>query len=139
MIILLSPIKKDKFKYSTPRRRNRIWVRYQAGLTAKAIAAHENVEEVHVRGVVKRFKLQNWGILKPNRKRLPILNKRNKRIILREVTKAPFISVESLRKIAYPYASRSTLIRYFEKENIKYYFTIIRLYLSNKTASLKYI
>jgi hypothetical protein len=90
-IIPSSPFKKAKFKHSTPRRRNRIVARYSSGVSAKAVAAHEGVEEVHVRGVVKRFRTQDYGISRPGRGRPPKLTERDKRALLREVAKDPFV------------------------------------------------
>jgi len=86
-----SPIKKAKFKHSTPRKRNRIVARYNSGLTAKAVAHYEGVSEVYVRGVIKRFQAQDYGISKPGRGRLPKLSERDKRLILRKVAIDPFI------------------------------------------------
>lgn len=137
-IIPSSPIKKAKFKHSTPKRRNRIIARYSSGITAKAVAVHEGVTEVHVRGVIKRFTHQDWGVSKPGRGRPPVLNERDKRAILREVTKSPFISVESLRRIACPHVSRSSLSRYLKKEGIGHHLAATRPYLSNEAASSRY-
>ena len=55
------------------------------------MAVYEGVEEVHIRGVVKRFKTQDYGISKPGRGRPTKLIDVHKRLILREVAKDPFI------------------------------------------------
>ncbi|KAK1825662.1 hypothetical protein QBC39DRAFT_244118, partial [Podospora conica] len=107
-------------KHSTPRRRNRIAALYNVGLSARAVAVHEGVEEVHVRGVVKRFKHQDYGISRPGRNRPPKLTERDKRLILRKVAKDPFVQIETLRRLTCAHVSRSTLTRFLLKEKISH-------------------
>jgi len=133
-----SPAKKAKFKHSTPRRRNRIIARYSSGLSAKAVAVHEGVEEVHVRGVVKRFKTQDYGISKPGRGRPTKLTDVHKRSILREVAKDPFIQIETLRRLCCAHVSRATLTRYLKTQKISHTFAATRPYLSTEHAAARY-
>lgn len=57
VITPLSPIKKAKFKHSTPCWRNCIAAKYSNNISAITIAIHKRVTPEHIRGVVKRFKL----------------------------------------------------------------------------------
>ncbi|KAK1831022.1 hypothetical protein QBC39DRAFT_259756 [Podospora conica] len=98
-----SPVKKAKFKHSTPHRRNRIVARYSNGVSAKAVAVLEGIEKVYIRGVVKRFQYQDYRISRPGRSRPTKLTEADKRAILREVTKDPFIQIETLRRFYYAY------------------------------------
>lgn len=133
-----SPVKKAKFKHSTPRRRNRIVAYYNSGVTAKAVAVKEGVSESHVRGVVRRFTAQDYGISRPGRGRPPKLTERDRRAILREVAKDPFIQIETLRRSACPHVSRTCLSNYLKKEKISHHLAVTRPYLSAEHAAGRY-
>lgn len=113
-----SPVKKAKFKHSTPRKRNRIFAYYSAGVSAKAIAVKEDVLESHVRGVIRRFSAQDYGISRPGRGRPQKLTERDQRVILREVAKDPLIPLETLRKLTCPHVSRGCLRDCLTKKGI---------------------
>ncbi|KAK4138125.1 hypothetical protein BT67DRAFT_437477 [Trichocladium antarcticum] len=83
-IISASPVKKAQNKHSTPRKRNRIFARYESGVPASEVAKKEGVSKAHVRGVVKRFPYQDYGVSKLGRRRLTKLDDRDKRRILRK-------------------------------------------------------
>ena len=137
-IIPSSPVKKAKYKHSTPRRRNRIWAYYSTGIKARAVAVKENVDERHVRGVIQRFTSQDYGKSRPGRGRPPKLNERNKRLILREVAKDPFIQIESLRKAVAPHMSRRTLTRYLQSQGIGHHLAATRPFLTQDHAAGRY-
>jgi hypothetical protein len=50
-----SPIKKSYYKHFTPRKRNRIIVRYKSGLIAKEVAKKEGVTKVYIYSAAKYF------------------------------------------------------------------------------------
>lgn len=138
-VVPSSPIKKAKYKHSTPRRRNRIAARYESGLKAKAVAFHEGVTEDHVRGVIKRFRLQDYGVSRPGRGRPPKLNERDKRAILREIAKNPFVQIETLRRLTCPHVGRTCLSDYLKKEGISHHLAITRPYLTAEHAAERYV
>ena len=112
--------------------------RYSNGLSAKAVAVHEGVEEVHVRGVVKRFKSQDYGISRPGRGRPSKLSEVDKRSISREVAKDPFIQLETLRRLCCPHASRWTLSRFLKSQKMAHTLVATRPYLSTEHAANRY-
>ncbi|KAK4140597.1 uncharacterized protein C8A04DRAFT_31851 [Dichotomopilus funicola] len=115
----LIPRQKAKFKHSTPRKRNRIFAYYSAGISAKAIAVKEDVLESHVRGVIRRFSAQDFGVSRPSRGRPQKLTERDQRVILREVAKDPLIPLETLRKLTVPHVSRGCLRSFLTKQGIR--------------------
>jgi len=133
-----SPIKKAKFKHSTPRKRNRIVARYNSSLTAKAVAHHEGVSEMHVRGVIKHFQSQDYGISKPNRNQPPKLSKRNKRLILHKVTINPFIQIETLQRRYYGHVGKTCLTTYLKKQNISHTLATTHPFLNVKHTTNRY-
>jgi transposase len=134
-----SPIKKAKFKHSTPRKRNRIVARYNSSLSAKAVAHYEGVTEDHVRGVIKRFTAQDYSISRPGRGRPPKLSERDKRLILRKIGKNAFIQIETLRRLAYPYVGRTCLSTFLKKQGISHHLAATRPYLSKEHTEGRYI
>lgn len=134
-----SPVKKAKFKHSTPRKRNRIFASFSAGSSAKVVAEKEGVSISHVRGVVRRFTAQDYGISKPGRGRPPLLNEHDKRRILSVIAKDPFIQIETLRKKACPHVGRTCLSNHLKKWKISHHLAVTRPYLSNEHAASRYV
>lgn len=56
-IIPSSPIKKAKFKHSTPRWRNRIVIQFLNKISKATVAIYKGVTLEYIKGVVRRFKL----------------------------------------------------------------------------------
>lgn len=133
-----TPQKKEKFKHSTPRRRNRIQSRYSTGQSVKGIAYIEGVDPDHVYGVVKRFRAQDYGVSRPGRGRPPKLDDRFKRRILREIALDPFIPITQLVKNCCDHVSDTTLRTYLKKEGIMHVKAATRPYLSEEHATGRY-
>ncbi|KAK4130981.1 hypothetical protein BT67DRAFT_445131, partial [Trichocladium antarcticum] len=72
-IISASPVKKAQNKHSTPRKRNRIFARYESGVPASEVAKKEGVSKAY-----------DYSVSKPGRGRLTKLDDRDKRRILRK-------------------------------------------------------
>jgi transposase len=126
---------KPKGIHSTPRRRSRIYGRYVSGVTAKAVAVHEDVEPAHVYGVVRRYLFQDYGISRPGRGRPLALSERDKRAILREVNADPFISIQEIRRTCVPHVSRTTITRHLIKWGIKHRLAATRPFLTEQAAA----
>ena len=133
-----SPVKKAKFKHSTPRKRNRIHSLFSIGLKAKAIALKEGVSTAHVYGVVRRFSAQDYGVSRPGRGRPRKLTERDRRVILREIAKDPFIQIETLRRLACPHVGRTCLSNYLKEEGISHTLAATRPYISEDHAAGRY-
>ncbi|KAK4133714.1 hypothetical protein BT67DRAFT_442631 [Trichocladium antarcticum] len=73
-IISASPVKKAQNKHSTPRKRNRIFARYESGVLASEVAKKEGVSEAY-----------DYSVSKPGRGRPTKLDDRDKRRILRKI------------------------------------------------------
>ncbi|ETS77574.1 hypothetical protein PFICI_11448 [Pestalotiopsis fici W106-1] len=129
--------KKDPKRFrthSTPRLRNRVWVRFECGMPAAEIAEKEGILESLVYGIRKRFRAQDWGVSRPGRGRRGILSDRDKRHLMVAVGRDPFISIPILRRDVVPHVSVPTVRRFLRNAGIMHRRAARRPFLTKEHA-----
>jgi predicted ABC-class ATPase len=82
---------KDQIQNYTLRRRNKLYSAIRYCINPSKVAVDEGVLMTHVHGIVRHFESQDQGVSRPCRGLPSKLTERDRRAILREVTKDPFI------------------------------------------------
>jgi transposase len=130
--------RKEKYKYSTPRRRNRIIAHAIDGVKIPRIAELANCSVEHVRGVKKRWRHQDGGKSKPGRGRKPLLTERDKRAVMRIINRNPFIQMASLLRESGLECTGTCLTNFLKKAGVKHGVAAQRPFLTEDDARRRF-
>ena len=132
------PAPKPPYVHSTPRKRNRIVGSIQTSLKYREVAEIEGVSFEHVKGVLRRYRAQDYGVSRRGRGRPPALSERDRRLLLRTIDQDPFIHINDLLRESGLTCSRTTLTRSLEKWGIKHARSRQRPFLTEQAAQARY-
>lgn len=126
-------------KQSTPEQKNRVYGYRRAGMKAKEVAEIEGITVRRVWSIMYNFNYDNPGHSRPRSGRPLALSDRDLRVILRTVTKDPFISLKDLKQDCSLSVSTKTLSRYLVKRGIQHVRAATRPLLNSDAAKRRLI
>ena len=117
--------------------RNRVYAARKWGISAKKVAESEGITPQAVYRIVANYNQESEGANRPRSGRPATLSERDKRAILREIDRNPFISSRELCEIVDLSCTADTITRYLQSKGIMHHLALTRPKLTSQHATAR--